>query len=50
MFNIFDDLPLIEKRSELLKKVTKDDLIRCAKSLVLNTIYIQNRGEQNEGN
>lgn len=40
-FNIFDNLPLLEKRIELLKEVTKKDIINCAKYLYLNTIYTQ---------
>lgn len=42
IFNNYDDLPLIDERIELINKVTKEDLINCGKSLILNTIYIQN--------
>ena len=50
IFNYFDSLPLIDERIELIKKVTKNDLIRCGKSLVLNTIYVQKAGDENERN
>lgn len=45
VFNIFDDLPLLEDRIDLIKNVTKDDLMKCAKSLSLNTIYVQEAGD-----
>lgn len=45
VFNIFDDLPLLEDRIDMIKNVTKDDLMKCAKSLSLNTIYVQEAGE-----
>lgn len=41
VFNYFDELPLLEERIELIKSVKRTDLIKCAKSLVLNTIYVQ---------
>ena len=41
IFNYFDNLPLVEERIKLLKKVNKNDLIKCGKSLLLNTIYVQ---------
>lgn len=54
IFNVFDNLPLIEERMELIQNVSKKDLILCGKSLVLNTIYVQkakdSAGEKNEGN
>ena len=33
---------------ELLNKVNKDSLIKCAKSLSLNTVYIQESGSDGE--
>ena len=48
IFNYYDDLPLVDKRIELLNKVTKEDLIKCGKSLSLNTIYIQESGKDGE--
>jgi len=48
IFNVFDNLPLIDERIELINKTTKDDLIKCGKSLSLNTIYIQSAGDNNE--
>ncbi len=41
LFHHYDDLPLIDERIKLIEKVTKEDLIKCAKHLVLNTVYIQ---------
>ncbi len=41
LFHHYDNLPLIDERIKLIEKVTKDDLIKCAKHLSLNTIYIQ---------
>ena len=40
VFNIFDDLPDIDKRKELISKVTKEDITSVAKALKLNTIYV----------
>ena len=50
VFNYFDELPLIDERIDLINKVNKEDLLLCGKSLVLNTIYIQDAGDNNEGN
>ena len=50
VFNYFDDLPLIEDRMNMLKDISKSDLINCGKSLSLNTIYVQSGGNNNEGN
>ena len=41
IFNQFAHLPLIDERIKLIKKVTKEDLIKCAKALKLNTVYVQ---------
>lgn len=49
VFNVFDELPLVEKRIELIQSTTREDLIRCAKSLTLNTVYVQNASEKNLG-
>lgn len=46
-FNVFDNLPLLEERINLIDKVTKEDVIKCAKSIKLNTVYVQ-MGEGNE--
>ena len=46
-FEIFDNLPRIEERIELIDKVTKEDVINCIKKVQLNTIYFQ-VGVQNE--
>lgn len=43
-YNIIDNLPLIEERRELINKVNKEDIIKCANSLKLNTIYILDEG------
>jgi len=48
IFNVFDKLPLVDERMKLISKTTKDDLIKCANSLMLNTIYIQSAGDNNE--
>lgn len=40
-FKIFDNLPLLEERIDLISKIEKEDIIRCAKMLQLNTIYSQ---------
>ncbi|MBQ2409565.1 MAG: insulinase family protein, partial [Bacilli bacterium] len=50
VFNIFDNLPLLEERIKLISNVTKEDLMVCGKSLSLNTIYIQDAGDNIEGN
>ena len=50
VFHVFDNLPLLEDRCESLKKVERDDLIKCGSSLSLNTIYVQKGSETSEGN
>ena len=40
-FKIFDNLPSIEERIELIDKVNKEDVINCIKKIQLNTIYSQ---------
>ena len=45
IFNIYDNLPLIDERVKMISEVTKEDLITCGKSLRINTIYIQEAGE-----
>src|SRR5699024_8936626 len=42
VFNIFDSLPLIEDRKKELNKITKEDVIKLAKKIKLNTIYVLN--------
>ena len=48
IFNYFDDLPLLEKRIELIKNVTKEDIMKCANSLTINTIFTLDGGVKNE--
>ncbi len=48
VFNVFDNLPLIDERIELVNKTTREDLMKCGESLSLNTIYVQNAGEEND--
>lgn len=50
VFNIYDELPLTEERIEKINNVTREDVNKCAKSLQLNTIYIQDAGDENERN
>ncbi len=45
IFHTFSNLPLIDERIKALKKVEKKDIMACGKSLVLNTVYIQEAGE-----
>lgn len=45
VFNIFDELPLLEKRIELINNTTREELMKCSNSLSLNTIYIQDAGD-----
>ena len=40
VFECWDNLPTIEKRKEMLKNVKKEDIIKMAKKLKLNTIYV----------
>ena len=46
VFNVYDELPLIEDRIKEINKVTREDLNKCAKSLSLNTIYVQDAGDK----
>lgn len=48
VFNIFDNLPLIDERIELINKTTREDLMKCGESLSLNTVYVQNAGDDND--
>lgn len=45
IFKVLDDLPLTDKRIELIEKLSKEELIECGKSLSLNTIYVQDAGD-----
>lgn len=45
IFNVFDELPLPEMRINSILEIEKEDILKCAKSLELNTIYIQNEKE-----
>ena len=42
VFNVFDNLPLIEDRKKELTKIKKEDVINVARKLKLNTIYVLN--------
>ena len=46
VFNVYDGLPLIDERIKGIQKVSREDLNNCAKSLKLNTIYIQDAGDK----
>ena len=46
VFNYLDNLPLIDERKELYNKVTKEDIIKVAKKISLNTTYVlKGKGE-----
>ena len=47
VYNYLDNLPLLEERKELVKKVTREDIINVSKKIKINTIYSL-VGEQNE--
>jgi len=47
VYNYLDNLPLLEERKELFKKVTREDIINVSKKIKINTIYSL-VGEQNE--
>ena len=40
VFNYFDNLPSLDERKDMLKKVTKEDIMKVAKKLKLNTVYV----------
>ncbi len=44
-FNHLMDIPLIEERMDILKTITKDDIVKLAKKVKLNTIYILESGK-----
>lgn len=48
VFNVYDNLPLLEERIELINKTTREDLMKCGNSLSLNTIYVQDAGDNND--
>lgn len=39
VFNVFDNLPDIEKRIELIRGITYDEVLKVAKKIKLNTIF-----------
>ena len=39
VFKIFDNLPELEERLEKIKKVTKEDIMKVAHKLKINTIF-----------
>lgn len=47
-FECWDNLPDIEKRKEMLNSVTKENVVKVAKKLKLNTIYVLEGGELSE--
>ena len=40
VFSYFDTLPELNERKELIKKVTREDIVNVAKGLRLNTVYV----------
>ena len=48
VFQVLYNLPSIEKRKQLIKNVTKEDIINIAKKLQLNTIYCLKGGAHEE--
>lgn len=46
IFNVFDNLPLLEDRIKLIENVTKEDILKCGAALSINTIYVQKAGEK----
>ena len=50
VFREIDDSPLFEEKIKMLKDVTLQDMVDCAKEMKLNTIYELRPGEENEGN
>ena len=39
VYNYLDNLPLLEERKKLYKKVTREDIINVSKKIKINTIY-----------
>ena len=50
IFNYYDDFSLPEDRLKRIKSITKEDIIKFAKCLKLNTIYTLNEGGSDERN
>lgn len=50
VFREIDGSPLFEEKIKMLKDITLQDVIDCAKEMKLNTIYELRPGEENEGN
>ena len=50
IFKEIDNSPLFEEKLKMLKDITLQDIIDCAKLLKINTIYELRPGEINEGN
>lgn len=44
VFNCFDNLPCLDERKDMLRKVTKEEIVEVAKKLKLNTVYVLEGG------
>ena len=49
VFNIFDDLPLIDERIKLIKDITRDEVIKVASKIKPNITFIL-EGKEQDGN
>ena len=45
VFNYFDSLPELDERKNLIKNVTKEDIVNVAKKIKLNTVYVLEGGK-----
>lgn len=45
VFNVFDNLPMIDERKKMYKDITKEDVIAVSKKIKINTIYTLNGRE-----
>lgn len=50
VFNVFDDLPLIEERVKLIKDITKEEIVKVASKIKPNISFVLEGKEQNGEN
>ena len=47
VFHVFENLPLIEERLDLINKCTKEDIMKVAKKVKINAIYALEGKDEN---
>lgn len=50
VFNVYDNITLLEERPKVIKSVTKEEIVSMAKKIKLNTIYVLEEEDHNARN